>query len=195
MADKTTELFEEAVRLHSRRLLAIARGILGSQAAAEDAFQQALLNLYQHRERYDWSQPVGLLRRTVVNESLRMLRAPRMSLVADDHPGGWESPLGGLIDREAVEMVRKMIAQLPEHFRAALILCEYENLSYAEIADMLEVSIPQVKTWLHRGRRQLGEKLRQYMDARPKGDRVKISRPVDQDSMTPVEFEEYEESP
>jgi RNA polymerase sigma-70 factor, ECF subfamily len=195
MADKTTELFEEAVRLHSQRLLAIARGILGSQAAAEDAFQQAMLNLFQHRERYDWSQPVGLLRRTVVNESLRMLRSPRMTLVADDHPGSWESPLGGMVDRETVELVRKMIAELPEHFRAALILCEYENLSYAEIADMLEVSIPQVKTWLHRGRRQLGEKLKDYMDARPKGDRPKVSRSVDPESMEPVKCDEYEELP
>lgn len=195
MADKTTELFEEAVRLHSRRLLAIARGILGTQAAAEDAFQQAMLNLYQHRERYDWSQPVGLLRRTVVNESLRMLRSPRMSLVADDHPGGWESPLGGMIDRETVELVRKMIAELPEHFRAALILCEYENLSYAEIADMLEVSIPQVKTWLHRGRRQLGEKLKIYMDARPKGERLKNIRSAESEPMEPVEYEGHEDLP
>jgi RNA polymerase sigma-70 factor (ECF subfamily) len=176
MADPTTELFEKAVRLHSRRLLAIARGIVGSQAAAEDVLQQAILNLYEHRARYDWTEPIGLLRRTVVNEALRTLRSPRMSLVADDHPGRSITPVGGIIDQETVQIVQRAIAELPEHFRAALVLCEYENMSYVEIARILEASVPQVKTWLHRGRRQLGEKLKEFMEAKPKGDRLKEKR-------------------
>jgi RNA polymerase sigma-70 factor, ECF subfamily len=176
MADQTTELFEKAVRLYSRRLLAIARGIVGSQTAAEDVLQQSILNLFEHRDRYDWTEPMGLLRRTVVNESLRMLRSPRTSTVADDHPGKWESPLGGMVDREAICQVQRAISELPEHFRAALVLCEYENLSYAEIADMLGISVTQVKTWLNRGRRQLGEKLKAFMEAKPKSDRLREMR-------------------
>ncbi len=165
MAETTPELFEKAVRLHSRRLLAIARAIVGP-AAAEDVLQQAILNLYQHRDRYDWSEPVGLMRRTVVNEALRLLRQPRMSLVADDHPGRSETPVAGMIDQETIEQVRKAIARLPEHFRAALVLCEYEQMSYVQIAEVLDASVPQIKTWLHRGRRQLAEKLKQYADER-----------------------------
>lgn len=167
MAESTTELFEKAVRLHSRRLLAIARAIVGSQAAAEDVLQQAILNLYQHRERYDWREPAGLLRRTVVNEALRTLRQPRMGLVADDHPSARDdSPVGHMIDAETIEQVRRAIDQLPDHFRAALVLCEYENLSYVEIAQVLDCSVPQVKTWLHRGRRQLAERLKTFMEAK-----------------------------
>ena len=44
------------------------------------------MNLYQHRDRYDWNEPGGLMRRSVVNEALRILRQPRMSAVADDQP-------------------------------------------------------------------------------------------------------------
>lgn len=172
MAETTTELFEKAVRLHSRRLLAIARAIVGSQAAAEDVLQQAILNLYQHRDRYDWREPAGLLRRTVVNEALRTLRQPRMGLVADDHPGREDSPAGHMIDQETIEQVRCAIDQLPDHFKAALVLCEYENLSYVEIAQVLDCSVPQVKTWLHRGRRQLAEKLKRFMDARGPGKTI-----------------------
>jgi len=164
MSQTTRELFEKAVRLHSRRLLAIARAITGSQAAAEDVLQQAILNLYQHRDRYDWREPVGLLRRTVVNEALRLLRQPRMSLVADEQPGRDDSPVGGMIDRETVQQVRRAIQTLPEHFRAALVLCEYEGMSYVQIAEVLECSVPQVKTWLHRGRRQLAGKLKGLME-------------------------------
>lgn len=164
----TNELFERAVRLHSRRLLAIARAIVGSAAAAEDVLQQAILNLFEHRDRYDWREPAGLLRKTVVNEALRLLRQPRMTVVADDHPGRPDSPIGAVIDRETVERVRAAIEQLPEHFRAALVLCEYEEMSYAQIAEVLDASVPQVKTWIHRGRRQLAGRLEKFMGTKPR---------------------------
>lgn len=175
----TDELFDEAVRTHSRRLLSIARGILGNRASPEDVVQQALLNLYQHRHRYDWHEAGGLMRRSVVNEALRVLRTPRMSVVADDQPAGDrnEQPVDGLVGRETVQRVRAAIERLPEHFRSALVLCEYERLSYQEIADTLGASVPQVKTWIHRGRRQLAEMLKGYMDAQPKATRPRAEKP------------------
>lgn len=157
-------LFEDAVRLHTRRLLAIARAIAGHRASAEDVVQQAVTNLFQHRSRYDWANPAAagaLMRRAVVNEALRLLRQPRMTVVADEHPddrgrrGRRASPADSMIDRETVAKVRAAIARLPEHFRTALVLCEYEGMSYAQIAEVLGASIPQVKTWLHRARRRL----------------------------------------
>ncbi|WP_428940218.1 RNA polymerase sigma factor [Fontivita pretiosa] len=163
----TAELFDKAVRQHSRRLLAIARAIVGNRASPEDVVQQALTNLYQHRMRYDWREPGGLLKRAVVNEALRLLRHPRMSLVEEDHPETHSnSPVQGMIDSELTQQVRKAISRLPDHFRAALVLCEYENLSYVEIAQSLGASVPQVKTWIHRARRQMEEMLRPYVKVR-----------------------------
>ena len=175
----TDELFEEAVRQHSRRLLSVARGILGNRASPEDVVQQALLNLYQHRQRYDWHEAGGLMRRSVVNEALRVLRSPRMTAVADDLPaddadGG--TPADGMVERETVQRVRAAIDRLPEHFRSALVLCEYEKLSYQEIAATLGASVPQVKTWIHRGRRQLAEMLKGYMEAQPKASRPRAAK-------------------
>ena len=69
MAESTEDLFERAIRLHSRRLLAIARAIVGNRASAEDVVQQAVLNLYTHRQRYDWHEPGGLLRRAAATAS------------------------------------------------------------------------------------------------------------------------------
>jgi RNA polymerase sigma-70 factor (ECF subfamily) len=128
-----------------------------------------VLNLYQHRERYDWTEPGPLMRRSVVNEALRLLRTPRMGVVADDHPGpsaSHQSPVGGMIDAETIAKVQAAIQALPDHFRAALVLCEYEQMSYVQIAELLGASVPQVKTWLHRGRRQLAAKLKDFMDVR-----------------------------
>lgn len=175
------ELFDDAVRTHSKRMLAIARGIVGNRASPEDVVQQALLNLYQHRARYDWHEAGGLMRRAVVNEALRVLRGPRMSVVADDQPSGRnDEPADGLVERETVQRVREAIDRLPEHFRSALVLCEYEKMSYQAIAETLDASVPQVKTWIHRGRRQLGEMLKGYMQAQPKGTRPRTQEPVEE---------------
>ena len=179
----TEELFDRAVREHSRRLLAIARGIVGNRASPEDVVQQALLNLYQHRARYDWHEAGGLMRRAVVNEALRLLRSPRMSVVADDLPDASdETPADEMVGRETVQRVRDAIGRLPEHFRSALVLYEYEKLSYQEIANTLDVTVPQVKTWIHRGRRQLAEMLKGYVGAQPKATKPRAPKNVEENA-------------
>src|SRR5205814_3095123 len=97
---ETIALFEKAVANHTRRLLAIARAIVGTRAAPEDVVQQAVMNLFQHRHRYDWRDPGGLLTRAVVNEALRLLRHPRLSVVAEEHPDNENTPVGGMIENE-----------------------------------------------------------------------------------------------
>jgi RNA polymerase sigma-70 factor (ECF subfamily) len=171
------ELFERAVRAHSRRLLAIARAIVGNRAAPEDVLQQALVNLFLHRDRYDWHEPGGLMRRAVVNEALRILRQPRMTCVTTDHPGRSGEPVGGMIEGEAVRRVRDAIDRLPEHFRAALVLCEYEGMAYVQIAQVLGASVPQVKTWLHRARRRLAGMLEDYVSAERPTALTRATRP------------------
>ncbi|HEV2293743.1 MAG TPA: sigma-70 family RNA polymerase sigma factor [Tepidisphaeraceae bacterium] len=162
-SEVTVRLFEEAVHHHSRRLLAIARAVVGTRASPEDVVQQAITNLFQHRERYDWHEPGGLLKRAVVNEALRILRQPKMSIVQDDHPArGDDDPSSGMLESETVRRVRDAIDKLPEHYRSALVLCEYDSMPYAEIATTLGASVPQVKTWIFRARRQLAEMLKDY---------------------------------
>jgi RNA polymerase sigma-70 factor (ECF subfamily) len=162
----TIGLFEEAVRANSKRLLAIARAIVGNRASPEDVVQQAVMNLFQHRDRYDWREPGGLLRRAVVNEALRLLRQPRMTVVGEDQPErGDNEPFGAMDQRETVAKVRAAIDKLPEHYRSALVLCEYEHMPYAEIATTLGASVPQVKTWIHRARRQLAVLLKEFAGA------------------------------
>src|SRR5688572_15080414 len=166
-SEATERLFEEAVRAHSRRLLAIARAVVGTRASPEDVVQQAVTNLFQHRARYDWREPGGLLKRAVVNEALRILRQPKMSIVLDDHParGGGEDPSEPMNTSETVARVRHAIDELPEHYKAALVLCEYDEMPYAEIAQTLGASVPQIKTWIFRARRALAEKLKDLAPA------------------------------
>ncbi len=158
-------VFERVVRDHSPRLIAIARSIVGRRFAPEDVLQQAIANLYEHRERYDWSQPLPLMRRAVVNEALRLLRRPAMTPIdVVDVPTSAESaPDVPLEKAETVQQVRKAIERLPDHFRAALVLCEYEGLSYPQIAQELGITIQQTKTWIFRARRQIEQMLSDYV--------------------------------
>ncbi len=155
-------MFEAAVQQHSRRLIAIARAIVGHRASPEDVVQQAVLNLFQHRHRYDWREPGGLLKRAVVNEALRLLRPPKMTVVGDDQAAVSSTPVEEMIENEKVKRVRAAIGKLPDNFRAALVLCEYEQLSYVQIAEALGATVPQVKTWIYRARRQLATMLKEY---------------------------------
>lgn len=156
-------LFERLIRDHSARLQAIARGIVGRRFSPEDVVQQAFTSLYEHRERYDWSVPLPLVRRAVVNEALRLLRRPSMAPIDSVEVSSDDSPDAALVTGELVEQVRRAIDRLPDHFRAALVLCEYERLSYPEIAQELGITLSQTKTWIFRARRQLEQMLGNYV--------------------------------
>ena len=77
--------------------------------------------------RYDWREPGGLLKRAVVNEALRLLRHPRMSVVAEDHPDTGETPVEGMIDSELTQQVKKAIARLPEGTRRKMYTGMFAN--------------------------------------------------------------------
>ena len=117
-------LFERLIREHSPRLQALARGIVGRRFSAEDVVQQAFTSLYEHRERYDWSVPLPLVRRAVVNEALRLLRRPAMVPIDSVDVSSDDSPDAALATVEVIEQVRRAIDRLPDHFRAALVLFE-----------------------------------------------------------------------
>jgi RNA polymerase sigma-70 factor (ECF subfamily) len=68
------------------------------------------------------------------------------------------------MDAERASAVRAAILKLPVHVRSALVLREYEGLSYAEIAHTLEIPIGTVKSRLNDARRRLGEELAAYME-------------------------------
>lgn len=166
-ASEVTARFERAVREWMPRLLMVARGIVGRRHAPEDIVQQALAGLYEHRDRYDWSEPiVPLLRKAVVNEALRSLRRMPMAVIDEVAESGRDdAPERNLMRDETVQQVRRAMDRLPEHFRTALVLCEFENLSYDEIAQTMGITIQQTKTWLFRARRQMEQMLQGYVEA------------------------------
>ncbi len=168
-----TKQFETAVVANMARLIGLARSMLGGQARdakqAEDLVQDALLKLFRHHERYDWSDGGWSLMAKAVSRNVISCRRRKLgqSLDADpatmDSLGDEQDPATIPMTREVIEMVRRYMAGLPANWREAMILREQQEMGYREIAEMMQATEAQVKTWLHRGRTRLAELLREHM--------------------------------
>jgi RNA polymerase sigma-70 factor, ECF subfamily len=153
-----------------------ARRLLGSRHAAEDAVHDCFLELVT-REGFDPAR--GSLRNylfgAVRHRALRQFRRAGRECEIEDagpdgrangrEPRGAESPqpLGLLLDAELSEAVRRAVARLPPLQREALVLFEYEELSLAEVAEVVGADVNAVKARLFRARASLRKSLAPYV--------------------------------
>ncbi len=145
----------------------------GSPAAAEDVTQEVFLALMRDSRRYDPERGslgaylYGIARNLV----LRWLERGRASVpLAEDREEeagptaaplvAADNPLGDLTRRETVEAVRRAVLALPMHYREVVVLCDLEEMDYAEAALVLACSVGTVRSRLHRARSLLVEKLK-----------------------------------
>jgi RNA polymerase sigma-70 factor (ECF subfamily) len=73
--------------------------------------------------------------------------------------GRFSTPDQALLRKEERRTVREAVAELPDNLRTALTLREFEGLKYREIADVMKVSLSEVKVLIHRGRKKLAQRL------------------------------------
>jgi RNA polymerase sigma-70 factor (ECF subfamily) len=166
------DAFETMVRRYGARMFATARKLLGNEHDARDAVQQALTSAFRAIAGFNADATLSTwLHRIVVNAALMQLRSRRRRpelpiedlLPRFDDAGRWvdESDQTGWGDmhpvhrRETRQMVRRCIDQLPESYRAVLLLREIEDLDIGEVAAMLAVSPNAIKIRVHRARHAL----------------------------------------
>jgi RNA polymerase sigma-70 factor (ECF subfamily) len=163
--------FEELLRQHGGRALAVARRLLGNEEDARDAVQDAFLSVFRAIDRFDGHAALGTwLHRIVVNACLTRLRSRRRhperpiedllpTFLEDGHQAhparSWHDPHSSLAHQELRELVRSRIDQLPEDYRNVLLLRDIEELDTQETADLLGITPGAVKTRLHRARQAL----------------------------------------
>jgi RNA polymerase sigma-70 factor (ECF subfamily) len=150
------------VRRHLPRVYAVTRRMLGNEAAAEDAAQEALLRLWTHAGSYDSSKAMlsTWLTRIATNLCLDRLRKRQEEQWDDSYdvalPSSQERTIG---DRQLAARVDAALQALPERQRTALVLCHYEDLSMAEAAAAMQISVEAVESLLSRARRSLKQRL------------------------------------
>jgi RNA polymerase sigma-70 factor (ECF subfamily) len=141
----------------------------GSAELAEDLTQDCFLSLVRQPERFDPSRASlrTYLYAAARNLALKHFRQMGHEAALDELPEerpvpDRREPLQQLLEEELVSEVRQAIAHLPPLQREAMILFEYEGLSLAEIAAVVETDVGTVKARLHRGRERLRRSLAPY---------------------------------
>jgi RNA polymerase sigma-70 factor, ECF subfamily len=158
------DAFEELVRRHRLATYRVALRMLGDEQDAEDATQDAFVQAWRSLARFRADAAFSTwMYRIVTNRCLNLLRARRRTepLPADRQAPASE-PDRIAEGRWQVEDLKRAIARLTPEQRAPLVLRELEGCSYEQIAEALELSIPAVKSRLHRARLELLSAMRSW---------------------------------
>src|SRR5881275_2437186 len=170
-----TSAFEKLIERHQALVAGTVARMLSSNSDVEDLAQQVFIRVWKSARRYvprakftTWL--LKITRNLVFNELRRSKRHALVPLQTD--PGGEDPPLkdeanpapdASLLETELQQAIEDAIMQLPESQRMALILRRYEQLSYEEIAEILDLSVPAVKSVLFRARTELRSRLSKYL--------------------------------
>ncbi len=152
---------------------------IGRLDEAEDIAQNVFIQVYKSAHRYEprakfttWLFTIA--RNLCLNEFRRQQRHPLQSLqqTLSNDPESEQaqfadptarSPSVEIIEKELQEEILKAVRQLPESQRTAVWLCRYENMSYEEIAEVLDLSVSATKSLLHRARETLKVELHEFL--------------------------------
>jgi RNA polymerase sigma-70 factor (ECF subfamily) len=163
--------FAQLYSLHKKRIYSLCMRMLGNAAEAEDLTQEAFLQLHRKISSFRGDSAFSTwLHRLAVNVVLMHLRKKGLALVSLDEAmeptkehtparsfGAADPSLAGAIDRLQLE---RAVATLPSGYRLIFVLHDVEGFEHNEIASMLDCSIGNSKSQLHKARLKLREALR-----------------------------------
>src|SRR6187200_2042416 len=169
--------WEEVVRDHSAQVYRLAYRLTGNPHDAEDLTQDVFVRVFRSLHRFQPGTFEGWLHRITTNlflDGARRRQKIRFDGLADGSaerlPSSWPNPSDQLADADLDHDVAAALSALPPEFRAAVVLCDIEGLSYEEISQVLDIKIGTVRSRIHRGRAQLRNAL---AHRRPTGERVR----------------------
>lgn len=179
----TTPSWEQVVAEHSGRVYRLAYRLTGNAHDAEDLTQEVFLRVFRSLDRYTPGTFEGWLHRITTNLFLDQARRKakiRFDAFADGAetaiPSRAATPDITVLDRGFDDDVEEALLALPPDFRAAVVLCDIEGLTYEEIAEVVDLKLGTVRSRIHRGRTMLRKALAHRA---PASGRARYSGPVD----------------
>ena len=175
--------WEEIVQQHSARVYRLAYRLTGNPHDAEDLTQEVFVRVFRSLDSFTPGSFEGWIHRITTN--LFLDKARRRSRFRFDGfidgaeerlPSRSPSPDVSYADGQFDSDVETALAALPAEFRAAVVLCDVEGLSYDEIADVLGVKLGTVRSRIHRGRTMLRKALAHRA---PSAGRTRFAGPLD----------------
>lgn len=175
------DAFGEVVRRWERKIYALAYGILGSVEDARDASQETFIAAYRNLQGFRGEAKVSSwLHRIAVNQCISRQRRARVraeTALADETGDGegllkvpaGESPARVTESKQRAEAVRRAVVSLPQELREVVLMKEFEELTFQEIADALQIPLSTVKSRLYTALRQLRLRLERFeLEGAPK---------------------------
>jgi RNA polymerase sigma-70 factor (ECF subfamily) len=168
----TPPSWDEVVREHADRVYRLAYRLTGNAHDAEDLTQETFIRVFRSLASYQPGTFEGWLHRITTNRVRDMVRRRsrlRMEGLPDDTdrlPGGGPDPEQIYSETHLDPMLQASLDELAPEFRAAVVLCDIEGLSYEEIGATLGVKLGTVRSRIHRGRAALRESLERNRSAR-----------------------------
>jgi RNA polymerase sigma-70 factor, ECF subfamily len=159
------DAFGELVRRHEQPIFRLALRMLGTRTDAEDAAQDAFLQAWRALPRFRGSSSFGTwLYRIATNRCLNVIAARRPTDELEESRTGSrrDDPAVRIEERERMGALTASITRLPGEQRAALVLREFEGLSYDEVAEVLDISLAAVKGRIHRARLTVAQDLEDW---------------------------------
>jgi RNA polymerase sigma factor (sigma-70 family) len=154
--------WEEIVDRHSDRVYRLALRLAGNRHDAEDLTQEVFVRVFRSLDTYQPGTFEGWIHRITTNlflDHARRKQRIRFDALSDDRAARLRSaqpaPDTAYSDRTFDDDVEQALATLPPEFRAAVVLCDVEGLSYDEIAQILDAKLGTVRSRIHRGRAML----------------------------------------
>ena len=158
--------WDEIVRTHSARVYRLAYRLTGNPHDAEDLTQEVFVRVFRSLSSYTPGTFEGWLYRITTNlflDGARRRQRIRFDGLPDDAHDRLPSKGSGPAEKLDQDLfdhdVQGALDALPEDFRAAVVLCDIEGMTYDEIADVLDVKLGTVRSRIHRGRSMLRKHL------------------------------------
>jgi len=177
IANGDERAFEQLVAKHQQAVIGTIGKMTNHSPETEDIAQQVFLRLWKAASRYKpkakfTTYLFTITRNLVFNDTRKKTRRRELSIDTDEQnwhdsiadPSSSSRPDQSLAEDELRLQVDKAVADLPETQRLAVILRRYEQMSYDEIAEVLDTSVSAVKSQLFRARKSLRDSLKAYLE-------------------------------
>jgi len=183
--DGDKEAFAELYRRRHGNVYRFALYMTGRPEIADDVAQETFMTLINNRAAFDETKGAvnSFLLGIARNQVLRRLRQERPTVPVDEHHEEIDNSVArrshfshSVVRKEEIDAVRKAVLSLPEHYREVVILCELQEMSYAETAQIMNCAVGTVRSRLHRARALLAEKLEPARDENSRSKVVNSTR-------------------
>ena len=169
LQNKDFKVFEEIVNSYQSMVVNLCHSMTGSLEDAEDLAQEVFIKVWEKSSRFRGDSSLQTwIYRIAINTSLNFTRKNKFNTFFQsiesifESPGSQDNPHKSLESKEQQNQIQMAIQTLPENQRIALTLRTFKDHSYAEISEIMDVSVGSVESLIFRAKKNLKKKLVKY---------------------------------